>query len=160
MAAATKNRVGQGRIYKGKAQLPFPVKADAHVFRNTLAVVDTSDDNGIVNFGSYDADYKFVGVHELECYNSSSADKEIYRDEASVRRDGTINLVPSGFTASTQHIGRKVYAIDNQTVKLTDNTASTVDAIYVGTIVSIISTTMVEVEIDTYGPVTLTHTHA
>lgn len=142
MAAATANRVVNGRVYPGKSNLPYTLKASAHVFRNTLAIVDISDSGNCIDFASYSANYRFVGVHLMEVHNLATAQSHIKGDKVCVASSGTIELV---FTASAAagDLGKAVYAIDNQTCQL-----SPTNAIYIGRIIRIIDSTHVEVEID------------
>jgi len=146
MAASSANRNLDGRVYVGWSVLPYDLKDDAHIYRGTLVVVDSGSNGQVVEFGSYNANYYFVGVAMMEVYNSANAPYQVRGDRVPVAQIGTVILDGSGF--GDDDLGKPVYATDDHTVKLSCHTNSTVDALYVGRIIRVVSATQVEVEID------------
>lgn len=143
MTAATANREAKGVTYTDQPALALPLKSSEHVYRGTLGVLDLSSGE-VVNFASYDSNYRFAGVHLLERHNNSDADYQIDDDEAVLAQSGTALMVYGDGDADDGDLLKPVYATDNQTVQ-----TSSSSAIYVGRIVKVISTTSVIVEIDT-----------
>lgn len=141
MTAAATNRMVEGRTYTGKSNLAHGVTASAHLYRNTLAVIDITT-GLLVSFASYSANYRFVGITLREVYNLATAQAHIKGDQMPVATEGTLVLVCSG--ADITWTGKAVSAIDDQTVRLMTGSSDT----YVGRVIRYISSTSVEVEID------------
>jgi len=145
MTAATENRFAAGRVYTGRSVLPYTLTDAAHVYRNTLAVVLLST-GLVVDWTTQEENLlQFIGVHTKEVHDSDDAKSHIRGDKAAVASSGTIQLVCDSAVGVPANMGKAVAGLDNQTVQLRTGSG---DEMYVGRIVDIISTTLVEVEID------------
>ena len=142
MAAATANRNYEGRVYTGKSNLSYEMTASLHVYRGTLAMVDVTT-GLIAAFAAYDANDRFVGVHLAEVHNLTTALAHLKGDRAVVASQGTVILDAAQVTSAW--LGCAVAATDDHTVQLVTGS----NEVYVGRVVRVISTTQVEVEIDT-----------
>lgn len=148
MAASTANRNYPGRVATGKSNLSYPLGASAHIFRGTIVIIDNDSaghltDGLVIPFAAYDASYFYCGIACAEVWNLAGVQSHVKGDRIPVSTSGTVYLDAAGVDKSW--MGKPVYATDDHTVVLNAATP----AMYVGRVIDIISTTMVEVEIDT-----------
>jgi len=116
----------------------FPVKASTTIYKGALVAIDTA--TGYAVPASDAAGQIFVGVAVEKADNSAGSDGD---KEVRVFRTGTFQFNCSG--ADQTWVGKKVYAVDDNTVALAAGTANTV---LVGVVVSYESPTKVKVAID------------
>lgn len=132
----------ESRVY-GQV-LDFPLFATHHVYRNTLAFAETSATGVgyVIQYASYASTTRFIGVHQREVHNATTALEQLYGTKCQVALSGTL-VVDMASTANIT-IGMQVYATDDHTVQTSNSSA-----IYVGWIMRVVNTTQVEIVVDT-----------
>jgi len=128
--------------YEAKRQdgeiIEFPVKASTTIYKGALVAIDTS--TGYAVPASDAANRIFVGVAVEKADNSSGSNGD---KKVRVFRTGTFQFNCS--SAAQTWVGKKVYAVDDNTVALA---ATTTNDVFVGVVVSYESSTKVKVAID------------
>ena len=118
--------------------IAFPVKASTTIYKGALVAIDTS--TGYAVPASDAANRIFVGVAVEKADNSSGSSGD---ETVRVFRTGTFQFNCS--SADQTWVGKKVYAVDDNTVALA---ATTTNDVLVGVVVSYESSTKVKVAIN------------
>ena len=138
MAATTTDRDTK----RSDGRLKAVKLSNVKVPKGVLACINTS---GYATNGSDTASYLFAGVSYEQVDNSggSAGDKEIR-----VEKTGEHLFLYNGTDAAQAILGKEVYIVDNQTVD--DDANATTNDIKCGTIVEIVSGSLVRIRIDNY----------
>ncbi|MHA1329611.1 MAG: capsid cement protein [Candidatus Hodarchaeales archaeon] len=128
--------------YEAKRQdgqiIEFPVAGSTTIYKGAIVAVNTS--TGYVVPASDAANRIVVGVAVEKADNSSGSNGD---KTVRVYRTGVFQFACS--SADQTWVGKKVYAVDDNTVALA---ATTTNDVLVGTVVSYESSTLVKVAID------------
>lgn len=137
MTAVTANQL---RDREDGCRESYPVAASTKIYEKTLVFLDAT---GFATGSTAVGVNKFAGVSEEYADNSAGSNGDI---PVEVHRKGAWPFIGTGFTQAS--VGKRAYAIDNNTVT-TDGT--TVGAVYCGIVSEYISTTKVKVVIDPHA---------
>ena len=130
MAALTAAR----SIQRGQGQIrPYKLAASTKVFAGALVALDTA--TGFAVNATDAAARSFAGIADKTSDNSAGA---AGAKKVRVWATGVVNLACSG--ADQTWVGKKVYAVDNQTVALA---ATTTNDVLVGVVTEVVSATQV-----------------
>ena len=133
MTALTSNI---NRTEKEGKLIAMPVKAATHIYKNALLKINAA---GYVEGCAAEAGAVYAGMAYEEIDNSAGAAGDL---KVRVERLNAIYCAGAGFVAAD--LGKKVYALDDNTVQLADPTNGQI----VGTIIEVVSATEVLVAQD------------
>ena len=124
---------------KSGALIGYNLKAGAKIFAGAMVAVD--DATGFLVRGGDQAGRTFAGIAYESADNTNGADAAV---GIRVKKTGTYTYGFSG-TVGQAVVGKKVYAVDDNTVALA---ATTTNDVYVGDVVALVSGNKVRVRID------------
>ena len=121
MAALTDNRLRNNYCSGTWGEIPVAVKGGEHIFKGALVGVIAGD--GLLIPATEDADFICLGVAKHEVDASSASDGELFCGVLPGRWGGFASGT-AGDAITAVNLGQDVYAIDDNTVGLTDGTGT------------------------------------